>query len=78
MELQEGDIRTVDFVILLDLENSYNASARGLFNRNETVAFANFGGCGRRVYLIEGEEQNKKSTKDGHGKKRTSRGKHCN
>ena len=76
MELQEGYIRTVDFVILLDLENSYNASARGLFNRNETVAFANFGGCGRRVYLIEGEEQNK-NTGDRQGKKRTSRGKHC-
>lgn len=44
IELQEGDIRTVDLGVLYELEMTQKATIRGLFNGDQTVAFAFNGG----------------------------------
>lgn len=43
IELEKGDIRAVDTVLLLDLEVAHKATIRGLFDGDQTVAFANLG-----------------------------------
>lgn len=53
VELQEGNIRAIDIVLLLDLEVANKATVRGFCDGDETVAFTNLGwGSGGRSRAI--------------------------